>query len=111
MAGKTVRISNEKVKQFVTAVREKYSPKAIYLFGSRARGEEMNHSDWDFIVVSDKFEGMPFRDRIDALLELVDYPVGADIEPLCYTPKEFEHMRSEPTIVKQAVKEGILLSA
>ena len=76
MAGKTIRISNKKVEKFISTVREKYDPKAIYLFGSRARGEEMNHSDWDFSVVSEKFEGISFRDRINDLLELVDYPVG-----------------------------------
>lgn len=109
MAGKTVGINDRKVAAFIKAVREKFAPSAIYLFGSRAKGEEMNYSDWDFLVVSDRFEGISFRDRIDAVLELVKEPMGADVEPLCYTPKEFEDMRKRLTIVKQAVETGVLL--
>lgn len=37
----------------VAYIKEKYQPTAIILHGSRARGKERPHSDWDFILLFD----------------------------------------------------------
>jgi len=54
----------EEIRGFVRKVKERFGPAVIILFGSRARGEELKHSDYDLIVVSRKFEGMPFLERL-----------------------------------------------
>jgi len=41
-----------------------------------------------------KFEPVSFRDRIDKILELIDGPVGQDVEPFCFTPKEIEKRKT-----------------
>jgi len=43
-------------KQIITEEIEKagYKAEAIYLFGSRARGDYREDSDWDFFAVTDK---------------------------------------------------------
>ncbi len=44
------------VKQIITEEIEKagYKVEAIYLFGSRARGDYNENSDWDFFAVTDR---------------------------------------------------------
>jgi len=64
-------------------------PEAIILFGSRARGEADEYSDYDVIVI--KQTDKPFVER---LTEMVPYIVrfGRPAEVLVYTPDEFERM-------------------
>jgi hypothetical protein len=57
------------------------------------------------IIVSKKFEGVHFLERIYQLLELWD--CDADVDLLPYTPEEFEEKKGQIGIVKQAVEEGI----
>ena len=38
-------------EELIAHLREKYNPDAIILHGSRARGKEREHSDWDFIFL------------------------------------------------------------
>jgi hypothetical protein len=81
--------------------------KAI-LFGSRARGDYMKHSDWDVIIVSKAFDGISFPERPTPLLKALTV---SDVELFCYTPEEFEKRREGFGIISVAVKEGIDLMA
>ena len=88
-------------------IKKKYAPEKILLFGRRARGDHLEESDIDLIVVSKKFEGVPFRDR---MIEAYGFwNKKNDLEQICYTPKEFEIKRKQIGIVQQAVKEGVEL--
>ena len=78
----------ETFKISLQRIKDKFTPERVYLFGSRARGEELVQSDLDIIIVSKKFCGIRFMDRITEVLKLIDPPVGIDL--LCYTPQEFE---------------------
>lgn len=66
-----------------------YDPERIILFGSRARGEADEYSDYDLIVI--KRTDRPFLERLQ---EMVPYLVEFDrpAEILVYTPEEFERM-------------------
>ncbi len=77
----------------------------IVFFGSRATDKHSKDSDVDLIVVSHSFRGFKsFRRAPTVRLKLnLDYP----IDLLCYTPEEFKRKREEPTIVREAVREGI----
>lgn len=83
-------------------IRSKFAPEKLYLFGSRASGEELVSSDLDVVMVSEHFGGMKFIDRISAVLELIEPPVGIDL--LCYTPEEFERKKEEIGIVRESLK-------
>ena len=93
------------VKKFASRIRKKYQPELFLLFGSRARGDNFKSSDYDFIIVSKKFHKTRFILRPAEFFDYWDESV--DIEPLCYTPEEFERKKKEIGIVSQAVKEGI----
>jgi predicted nucleotidyltransferase len=94
----------EEIRGFVKKVKEKFRPAVIILFGSRARGEGLKHSDYDLVVVSPKFEGMPFLERLSRLYGLWNLPAGADL--LAYTPEEFERKKKELGVVREAAREG-----
>lgn len=85
----------------------RYRLSALILFGSRVEGKADRWSDYDFIVVSPDFTGVPFLKRVPDLYELWHADVGVDV--LCHTPAEFEALRSEPTMVKDAVEQGLAL--
>lgn len=76
------------------------------LFGSRARSDSWEHSDWDVVLVSREFEGVPFPERGSRVLLALSV---SDVEPLCYTPDEFDQGREGLGAIGVAVKEGIEL--
>ncbi|MEN4006817.1 MAG: nucleotidyltransferase domain-containing protein [Methanobacteriaceae archaeon] len=99
----------EDIKNFLYLVKKEFAPELVLLFGSRARNEYLKESDYDFIIVSKKFEGIHFLERIQQLLEFWDLDQDVDILP--YTPEEFEKKKNEIGIVNEAFKEGIIIEA
>ncbi|MBS3052821.1 MAG: nucleotidyltransferase domain-containing protein [Candidatus Aenigmarchaeota archaeon] len=74
-------------------------------FGSRVSGKSYRWSDFDLIIVSSKFRNEKFRYRPLGFRKYwnLNYPVDF----LCYTPEEYEKLRKEISIVKEAEKNGI----
>lgn len=99
------RKTAEIAKKFATKVRKDFETDKIILFGSRARGDYFKSSDYDFIIVSKKFLGIPFMQRLSKMYDYWDEDV--DIEAICYTPEEFARKSKEHGIVRRAIKEGI----
>jgi predicted nucleotidyltransferase len=77
----------------------------LYLFGSAASGGIHKWSDVDLLVVSRRFRGKGLLQRAPGLYMRwnLDYPVDF----LCYSPEEFNRLRKQITIVKEAVESGI----
>jgi predicted nucleotidyltransferase len=65
--------------------------KSAFLFGSRARGDFLEESDWDIMIVFPEFAGIPFPDRATMFLRRV--PLRR-VELLCYTARR--NSRVEP---------------
>ncbi|WP_276954250.1 nucleotidyltransferase domain-containing protein [Allomeiothermus silvanus] len=76
-----------------------------WLFGSRARGDALEDSDWDLLVVSGAFRGVPYLKRLQTLYRL---PLRR-AEYVALTPEELEARRNEIGIVGEALREGIRL--
>lgn len=74
-------------------------------FGSRAKGGGDEWSDYDFVVVSPDFNGVPILDRGRFLLPLREHGVSYDF--LCYTPGEFARLKSEITMVREVARTGV----
>ena len=78
-------------------------------YGSRARGDDHNGSDWDILILLDK-------DRlVQADFDKVSYPfvllgceIGEEINPIMYTKKEWENYRNTP-FYENVSREGIFL--
>lgn len=97
--------TDKKVKSFVKRIKNNFNIDRIIFFGSRVKGTYKKNSDYDFILVSNDFKGMRFTDRISKIYPYWDY--YDSIEPLCYTPEEFNKLKKQVTIVREAVREGI----
>lgn len=84
---------------------KKIGVERIVFFGSRAKGNFHNDSDFDLIVVSKKFENLRQGNRV-----LLGYRLWKNdfaLELLCYTPEEFEERKNGLNIVNEALKTGI----
>jgi uncharacterized protein len=81
----------------------------IILFGSRARGEAHEDSDWDLLILLNKpkIESTDF-DRIAYPLCELGWKEGEQFSPKLYTVKEWEK-RSFTPFYKNIEKEGIEL--
>ncbi len=78
--GKVREYTIEELRRIVEPIAESYGMRQVYLFGSRARGDNREDSDYDFCVVTsddcDLFElGGFFADLRDAL--------GVEIDLVC----------------------------
>jgi len=96
----------EEIAQYCEKVSHQLKAGLVILHGSTAKGLHGKWSDIDLVVIAD-FD-TPFIDRIGKLLELNE--TRAPIEPLGYTPKEFNAMllKFNP-LALEAVKNGIPL--
>ena len=63
----------------------------VWLYGSRARGDYAEDSDWDILVLLDK-EKVEYEDfgALAFPLETAGWQFNAGISPIIYTKKEWE---------------------
>jgi len=94
------------IESYVRRVIENLKPRYVILFGSFATGDINEGSDVDVLVVADFKEG--FLDRIKKLMEMNTFKIP--IEPVGYTPEEFEEMkrRGNPFVLEVLDKGKIL---
>ncbi len=97
----------KKLKEFKKKLKEEFSVNKIIFFGSRVNGKPSEDSDIDLIIVSEKFKDKKFRHRAIGFYDYwdLDYPVDF----LCYTPEEFNKLKNQITIVREAVKTGVVI--
>lgn len=95
----------EHLKKFKRALSRRIPIDRMYLFGSRAKGNPGRWSDFDIVVVSEKFKNKENFERAIGFHKYwgADYPVDF----LCYTPEEFNRLKKQATIVREAVREGV----
>ncbi len=104
----TTTLERDRLIEAIADFMRRVDVEEAILFGSRARGEELSSSDVDLIVISSRFEGTRFTDRIAPLLE--EWPRDLPtLEVLAYTPQEFERARHGTRIERTADEEGVRL--
>ena len=69
----------------------------LWLYGSRARGDNRPDSDWDLIVLVDKEKQQlqDFNQYAYPFIEL-GWQTGVEINPMLYTRKEWEQRHFTP---------------
>ena len=92
-------------RRFLGRLQRALHPQVVILFGSRARGDHRPDSDYDLLVVSNRFRGVRWVQRAALVTVLWDLPL--DVEPICLTPAEFRRRRNEISIIGEAVREGV----
>lgn len=85
---------------FRRRLRGSYHDAEAYLFGSYAKGNWLEDSDVDIIVVSDEFESRAFPERVAAVRSLA--PKDMPFEILAYTRREFKTALANCVAVQDA---------
>ena len=94
------------VRRLVAALR----PERIYLFGSRARGDADQDSDFDLLIVVPEVVGSPYRLHRRAYDVL--WGLGAAVDVLVVSRARFERQREVVASLPATVeREGRLLYA
>ena len=109
--GKIVLMAAE-VKEVILKVAEKYGVKVdrIILFGSRARGDFREDSDWDILIVSETKTDRNTERRFlyECVLRLLDLDVDAE---LVIVSRDYYNKRKNTfgNICGTATLEGVVL--
>lgn len=96
------------IEEFVIKVIEKYPDAEVYLFGSYARGDWLENSDIDLIVVSDHFKNINWIERLGKLRLLASFKYAFEI--LAYTREELKMKLQGLNIIKEASKYWIRIN-
>lgn len=98
----------EALRFVVHRLVDRLDPEAIWLFGSRARGDHRPDSDFDLLLVTKSSDGEASYDYDRAYAPLLGSGIGVDVVPC---PKdEFEAERASSTgLCQRVAREGRLL--
>ncbi len=101
------RKAQQIAKDFRRKAGRKFGIRRMILFGSHATGKMGEGSDIDLIVVADGFGSRAsFMSKLYREWHIVQKK-GFAVDFLPYTPKEFERLRKQVSIVSMALKEGV----
>ena len=91
---------------FVKTEISKIDPLAeVILFGSRARGDFRNDSDWDFLILLDRPMDQPLKDLILATIYQIELQTDSVFNALIHTKEDWA-MRSITPLYAIIQKEG-----
>jgi uncharacterized protein len=92
----------------VARLVEALDPQAIWLFGSRARGEHRPDSDFDLLVVAKDNGQFQSNDYVKTLRPTFDTEVDCEVIPCSF--EDFEDARTlHTTLVSQVIENGRLV--
>jgi predicted nucleotidyltransferase len=96
------------IRLLLDRVISRWHPQQVWLFGSRARGDSTQDSDWDlFVVVDDSTDDAELDPGVGRRLRR-ECGVRADVIP--WRASEFTEFRSTPnTLAYSVTNEGVLL--
>lgn len=97
------------VARFKKALASKLFIDKLVLFGSRAKGVFSENSDFDLLIVSKDFEGVPLHKR--ALQAYLTWSDDRPAEILCFTPEEVKTRLRNPIrgVLREAFETGIVI--
>jgi predicted nucleotidyltransferase len=98
------------IKTITRRLVDAFSPKAVYLFGSKARGDGDADSDYDIMVVVPSSADPQYVRARRAYLLLAGIKAAVDVA--VWTAEEFEsRLHLKASFPSTIVREGILLYA
>lgn len=97
------------VRAFAQHLSRNISVRAILLFGSRARGDWLQSSDVDLLVLSDDLAGVPHLARLERLAAEWAHVSGLPADVLGLTPHEFARRAQELSVVGEIAREGVVV--
>ncbi len=98
----------ELLRKFKESLAKKYGAEKIVLFGSYATGAAKASSDFDLVVVCGRKEKLKMLSKLYHEWHFV-HGIDRPVDFLYYTPEEFKRLSKGPTIVREAVREGVVV--
>ncbi|MBN2262324.1 MAG: nucleotidyltransferase domain-containing protein [Prolixibacteraceae bacterium] len=102
---------NDKILQMIIQVVDKTAPDSeVYLYGSQARGNAQNLSDWDLLILLDKPKvSFEFEKKfMDEFYEL-ELETGEIISPLIYSKSDWNSNYIITPLFENIKREGVRL--
>lgn len=102
-------VRDEKLKIFIKQLKERFGEhlKKIILFGSRARGDDTEGSDYDFLLIFDEVS-LKVRESLRDLTGQMLYEYNVVFSVFAFTEETLYRKRYSPFILN-AQKEAVLL--
>jgi predicted nucleotidyltransferase len=102
------KIQDKNLKNFIDQLRKRFGRnlKKIILFGSRARGDHSEESDYDLLLIFEKVTP-EMKKYVDEIEDEMLFSQGALFSTFLFTPEELEEREFEPFIMN-ATKEGLV---
>ena len=97
----------QKIKDIIL---QENSDAKVILYGSRARGTELQGSDWDILVLLNK-PNVSFKDeqKIRHKLFDIELEIGESISTFVYSQREWDTRLSVTPLFNNVKREGIYL--
>ena len=97
-------------KKIKDIILQENSDAKVILYGSRARGTELQESDWDILVLLNK-PSVNFKDeqKIRHKLFDIELETGESISTFVYSQKDWDTRLSVTPLFKNIKREGIYL--
>lgn len=103
-------IEKKVLETFKALLLKRVSLYKMILFGSRARGDVVPHSDMDVLVVLDKPSGEQDFDYVSDCAWEAGFEYGIVVVPVVFTREEWENSPERYSLLAQAVaEEGVLI--
>jgi predicted nucleotidyltransferase len=101
--------NDEILKQMIDLIVSKTSPSKIILFGSRARGDYKEDSDYDILVIMDKLEdSISFTANLYTQLRYANLPRNVDF--LAISSTKYDQIKSQVGYIYKTIdKEGKII--
>lgn len=100
-------IPHETIEGIITAIKSKFNPHKILLFGSYARGNPTADSDLDLLVVMDTDRP---KNKRSTPIRLLFQPMPCSMDILVFTPEEVAYWNGTVNhIITEAFQTGKVL--
>lgn len=101
-------INEETIEKIVGAIVRECDPEAIYLFGSRARGDAGEMSDLDLMIITrEPFSATNSRRQLLARLWRLVAEFRVPVDIVVYSRQEMDEMSLQPGhLIERALNEG-----
>ncbi|QOJ79257.1 nucleotidyltransferase domain-containing protein [Infirmifilum lucidum] len=80
----------KRAKAFVEKLKEEFKIEEVYVVGSRARGDYLEDSDIDLVIICDEMKGVRYIDRLNMMSKYLE----PGVEFLVLTREEWEKSTS-----------------
>jgi len=96
-------IHQEEVNRIIEEIKKEINTKAIYVFGSYAKGEQTIDSDLDVCVITD--ERLRKKDLIDRIRKRLLFKTDIPLDIIVYPSDEFFRHAQIPYTFEHEIKE------